>query len=259
MLSRPFNRLVLRIALSSLVLTILVAAPLSRAEMLWGTMQRAGLDMTLVVDKSIGKVCIQASGPADGWFGWGFGSSTMSGYALIFNAYNDGNYFETVMDFAVQPSPQSQQDVTASYSINSGTITYTAFRKLDTGDANDYKGWASGQNLISWAVGSRPFNMHYNRNAETIAIASAPAPKISEIQHNQDAGSTTLTLQNLSPAATNKIEFVNALGTTNWTTISNVIFSGQPGGPSLATFMTSLSASVATGNTNAAGFYRIRQ
>lgn len=223
-------------------------------------MQRDNLSLTLVVDKTAGKICLEASGPSDKWFGWGFGDATMSGYAIVFNAGNSsGTYFETMMQYGVTPSPQAQQDVTASFNITGGTITYTAFRDLVTSDANDYSNWSSGANNITWAHGSKPFNYHDNRNVETITIASAPAPKLNAVQHDHNAGSTTLTLENLSPASTNKVEFTTALGTTNWSTISNIIFSPQPGGPSLQSFMTGLSVSIASSNTNAAGFYRIRQ
>ena len=226
---------------------------------LWGTKQASETELTILIDSDSSKVYMQVSGPSTKWFAWGFGQTYMAGYAIILNSgTGTGDYWESTMSAFVQPSPQAQQNLTATYTVASGTITYTISRALQTPDSADYKDWTTGNNNIIWAVGTKPFNMHYDRNAETITIVDAPKPKISGVQHNHAVGSTTLTLENLNTSLTNKIEFVTSLGTTNWITVSNLIFSPTTDA-NLAHYLTNLTVSISSGDTNAAGFYRIRQ
>ena len=102
----------------------------------------------------------------------------MDGYAIVINAYNTGNYFETYMQYAVQPQPLSNQSLTLlNTTLVGGTRTMVFERSLAGVDGEHYTFTAQAQTMnIEWAYGNRPFDQHIDRGATTMQIVSVPEP-----------------------------------------------------------------------------------
>ena len=106
---------------------------------------------------------------------------------------------------------------------------------------------------VTWAVGTRPFNQHYGRDAATLNSSNAPRPGFSRV--TPGSGTLTLSLTNLLVNVTNRLEMKTNLNSANWTVLTNLVFT-PPCGSQLFTIVTSLAVPA----TNAsAGFYRVQQ
>jgi len=148
-----------------------------RAAIAWGAAELPAYDLKMfaLMDDASQKVYFQMSGPSNAWFGWGFGSDTMQGYAIILNTgAGAGNYFESTMQGDVQPQPDSPQEISGTYCVTNGIIYYSLERALTPVSASHLTFTTAPTNFpVTWAVGTRPFNQHYGRDLRRRCICGA--------------------------------------------------------------------------------------
>lgn len=143
-----------------------------------GTKSLPNISLQLELNEISNKAKITMSGPENGWFSIGFGGVTMEGYAIVIGAQASGNYFETYMEFAMQPFPLTTQSLTLlSSQVVSNTRTMVFERSLVGATGQHYTFAAQEQTMnISWAYGNRPFEYHTDRGTTTMQIVSVPEP-----------------------------------------------------------------------------------
>ena len=230
----------------------------TRADVITAALETpTGIKYLVVLDSASQKAYIHAAGPVNRWFGWGFGETYMGGYGIIFNAGANGNVYESNIETYVGAPPQASQNISASSCTIGSTIYYTVIRDLQTTDPNDYV-FSMNPGLMNtiWAMGDSVVMQYHgaNRSPTTMTAATAPQPKVTSV--SRGFGTTTLTITNLPISLTNKVQFTTDLGTTNWTTVSNLVFSSTCG-PLVFDIFTNKTVTVSA--TNSAGFYRIKQ
>jgi len=228
-----------------------------RAAITWGAAEVFAYDLKMfaLMDDSSQKVYFQMSGPSNAWFGWGFGADTMQGYAIILNTGTSvGNYFESIMQGDVRPQPDSAQEISGTYCATDGIIYYSLERALTPVSATHFTFATQPTNFpLTWAVGTRPYNQHYGRDAATLTSSNAPSPGFSRV--TPGTGTLTLSLTNLLVNVTNRVEIKTNLNSANWTALTNLLFNA-PCGSQLFTILANLT--VPTTNASA-GFFRVRQ
>jgi len=229
----------------------------ARAAIAWGSAELFDYDLKMfaLVDDSSQKAYFRMSGPSNAWFGWGFGNDTMQGYAIILNTGTVvGNYFESTMQGHVQPQTDPMQETSGTYCVTNGIIYYSLERTLTPVSSSHFTFSTQPTNFpVTWAVGTRPFNQHYGRDAATLASSNAPIPGFSRV--TPGSGTLTLSVTNLLVTVTNRLEMKTNLNSADWTALMNLVFTG-PCGSQLFTIVTNL----AVPTTNAgAGFFRVRQ
>ncbi|HAO81033.1 MAG TPA: hypothetical protein DCQ92_19100 [Verrucomicrobia subdivision 3 bacterium] len=258
--SNFLNSLSLRFAVYLLVCFLSFSTVVSAA-VTWGYIHISPQNISLlaILDDSSGKIYLQASGPAAEWFAWGFNTTNMNGYAVILNSGTLGNYFESTMAGDTMPPKDAIQEMSGSYCVTNNMVYYFLQRKL-TSDASPfhYSFTTQPTNLpIVWAVGpgTRSFVKHAlsDRAADTLSSSNAPPPQFRSISPTN--GVAILSMTNLIVAVTNRVQFKNDLNSTNWTTLTNLLFLPPCGSP-LLSIVTNLSTPLTNSNSR---FFRITQ
>ncbi len=137
------------------------------------------LDIAVTIDVSVGQVKFVMTGPAAVWFGFSFNTTSMTpgSYTILANV-SGGNPSEYLMQNHAAPTLQSVQNLTgATSSTAGGRKTFTFYRNISTGDANDYTFQAATGNLnIAWAYGSGlSMGIHNDRGSSSLPFVN-PCP-----------------------------------------------------------------------------------
>lgn len=150
----------------------------SRAEYVGANQASSNIHLQLELNAINNLAKITMSGPENGWFSIGFGGVAMDGYAIVIGAQNSGNYFETYMQYAMQPTPLANQSLTlVSTGVVGNTRTMVFERSLVGATGQHYTFTPAEQTItLEWAYGDRPFNQHTDRGYSSIQLVSVPEP-----------------------------------------------------------------------------------
>jgi hypothetical protein len=231
----------------------------------WGYAEVAGLNQSLllILDDSSQQVYVQASGPANAWFAWGFGTQMMNTPATVFGASGQGSLTDVYMTSYLQPATTSnlggvQSGRNVSSCVSNDVIYYAFTYPLTAEDSLHYNFSAASATIpLVWARGSvlgvgGNYPKHTANSITSMATTNAPQPQFTQV--TQTSGVTTLTITNLTVALTNQLQFTTNLSAGNWTTLANLV-AQPPCGTNALTWVTELKF-----QTNAsAGFWRIKQ
>lgn len=233
-----------------------------RADTVWGTATGScGTNTTqllLILDDVSGLAYVQMSGPADAWFSWGFGASTMSGtYAIVSGAsVNErklGNH---------NPGTQLTNSFNLLTSCTDGNQRFISLSRPLSGASSSYYTFSTGQSSIPliWAIGvSTTFayeGSSTNHGAMTVtnlAVSNSPPGFASAAV---GGGMVVLSLTNVFPTFTNYLDTSTNLNSSSsgWTP-AQILTSPTPCGSLMLGYVTNLAIPV----TNNASYFRVRR
>jgi hypothetical protein len=156
--------------IASLCFSTLTFAQTYEASTTVGNNNEVSLKVSL--DASNSTATFTVTGPSASWFGIGYGTTNMTGYAIMHNVTNidGGAEKEYNMTGNQAPTAQGTQNLTnVSKNTTGGNITYVYTRALNSGDADDFEFTANEQTIdIAYAIaGGTTFDYHGNSNRGT--------------------------------------------------------------------------------------------
>jgi hypothetical protein len=115
----------------------------------------SGLEITTKIDITATDVTLTLKGPADRWFGIGFGGNNMSTVTDAFIYDSSGNFDKRIVPYST-PQTDSNQDWTIiSSTVNNSKIEIIATRNLNTNENNDYVFTYNTNSIpVIWARGN---------------------------------------------------------------------------------------------------------
>ena len=219
------------------------------------------LTLLLILDDASQKVYVQAFGPADRWFGWGYGNQSMMGTpATVFGADGQGSLVDVYMSGHSQPPASSTQMASdVSFCVNNGTINYSFNYPLAPNESQHYNFSIQQTNLpLCWAVGpslgtAGSYSLHVADGSTSLTSSNTPQPRFTKAELG--TGTATLYITNLLVSVTNEVQFTTNLDSSTWTTLTNLVMQPSCGTNILTAF---IAVDVPRTNSNV-GFWRIKQ
>jgi hypothetical protein len=201
-------------------------AGLSRAQTLAATAASTGAvtELNLIVDATSQKAYILMAGPSDRWFAWGFGGTTMANtYAIVVDG--TGQVLERMLGNHNSGSVLSPSFTLTSQNTFNGRRYLALERPLAAASGNHFTFTTQTGTLDTiWGVGSTStFTKHPNGGKDSVQLSKEAIvqPKIESMR--TQTGSLNMTINDLTVAITNHVEFTSSLTSGSWSNLMDLV------------------------------------